>query len=817
VATIVAFTGFEYGTAVGVGTGNPGPFDGITGVVGTDLQVVAGTPVVGSYVGQVTTLNNKNYFWNTTTLGTGKTEIVASFRFMFTTLPTSANDFHAIDVAASTDRAGFYYDPADQKVHAWITSATQAASSTIVANTWYTMSFRFSCIANPNTLDWTFNGVAQTSVSNALGASTISRYALGNRGGTNGVVNFDDLAVSVTSADYPLPIYQVRMVGVDTGGTTTEIGTANATVRFTANGTLDGTHNSANILAALTEVPPLLGATSSGVAQQTAGAGNAVEIPMTTYTLTGGETIAGCRIYLAGWAASALAANLGLRAWNGTAETTLHGDTAAGFDNTSNGAWYAFMYGGVTDQTTLNALTVRMGYSTDVSPVIGAHAIYAEILIVPGAGSTSLADVAGGGSGAGSTTETITTVLKDLAGGGAASGATGPETSTAAIPDLAGGGAGAGSKGPETISTILNDAAGGGAVSGETGPELAGSVLGDLAGGGAASGANTETISTVLTDAAGGGAGAGSTTEATTVGAADTAGGGSGAGGVPPEGVTVALSDTAGGGAGAGSTGSTISTVLSDLAGGGAASGTSVEVGATVLGDVAGGGAASGTSGPETQTSGGGSPVTLADVPGGGAVTGATIETPASGTVVHDTMVYPVLTAALSCLQGLATIWPNAPALFQLRSGNSFTASADSTMDECCAGIAWVRLGTGYPTDNFPIQKVEVGDGTETDWAYQIEFGVQRCIPTQGDDGMYGSVVTSAQWLAVVQQEADDAAMLRKALCCLRDTYHYVNGLPMGNQGIIFGIQTPLENSGPCGGTMQIATVRIPACDCVDN
>lgn len=789
--TIVAFTGFEFGTEAGIGVGL---FDGATGVAGTDYKVVAGTPVVGSYVGQIATLNNKNFFWNTTTLGGTSTSLVVSLRFMFSTLPTSANDFHSIDTAAGTDRAGFYYDPADQKVHAWILSATQAATSTIVANTWYTLQFRYSCSANPNTLDWTFNGTAQTSVSNgSAGATTLTRYALGNRGGATGVVNFDDTAVSVTSGDYPLPMYQVRLIGVDTAGSTSQIGTANATVRFTANGTLDGAHSSSAILTALSELPPLLGATSSGVAQQTAGAGNAVEVPMATYTLTGGEAIAYTRIYVAGWAASALAANLGLRAWNGTAETILHGDTVAtGFDNTTAGAWYAALYTGVTDQTTLNALTVRLGYSTDVSPVIGAHAVYAELLILPGAGGTTLVDAAGGGAASGGTAETITTVLVDAAGGGAASGTSGPESSTVALLDLAGGGAGAGGVRPESIATVLNDAAGGGAASGESGPETAGGSLSDLPGGGAASGGTSETITTALADLAGGGAGAGGTANGTTVALTDAAGGGSGAGGTPPEGSTVALNDAAGGGAGAGSSTGTVTTALADLAGGGAAAGTSTE----------------------TFTSGGGVAVSLNDLPGGGAVSGGTIETPASSELEHDPMIMPILSAMLSCLTSLEPIWPNAPAAYQLRSGNTFVASADSAMDECCSGIAWVRMGPSYPTDDFPIQKTTVENGTETDWAISVEIGVQRCIPTQGDDGVMGSVVTGAQHLAAVQQEADDAYMLRLAACCLRDGYTYTNGQKMGNSGMIIGVQTPLENSGPCGGIMLLVTVRAPACDC---
>jgi hypothetical protein len=772
VSTIVAFTGFEFGTEVGAGAG---PFDGTTGVAGTDFKVVAGTPVVGSYVGQVTVLNNKNYFWNTTTLGTGKTDLVVSRRFMFSTLPGTANDFTSIDVAASTDRAGFYYDPADQKVHAWINAVNVASSFTIAVNTWYTLQFKFSCSTNPNTLDWILNGVSQTQVSNgSVGATTIARYALGNRGGSTGVVNFDDVAVSVTAADHPLPAYQVRMVGVDTGGTTTEIGTANATVRFTANGTLDGTHSSAAILTALSEVPPLLGATSSGVAQQTAGAGNAVEIPMATYTLTGGETIAGCRLYLAGWAASALGANLGMRAWNGTAETILHGDTAAtGFDSTTAGAWYAFMYGGVTDQTTLNALAVRMGYSTDVSPVVGAHAIYAELLIVPGAGGASIADVAGGGAQAGQTgPETISTVLADISGGGAEAGQSGPQATTVAVADVAGGGAEGGGR-LEAITTVLNDVAGGAAIGGGSGPEQAGSSLSDVQGGAALAGQSG------------------------------------------PETITTILADPAGGGAVGGGTANGIATVLADVAGGGAAAGGTTNAISTVLADLAGGGALSGGSGPESETAGGANPVTLADVAGGGAVGGGTIETPAAGTVVHDTMVMPILRAMKVCLQAQVGIWPNPPQLFQVRPGNAFAASADNAFDECCAGIAWVRGAVRFPTEDFPVQKTTVGDSEETDWAVQIEIGVDRCIPTQGDDGVYGSVVTGTQWEAATQQEEDDGLMLRKAACCLRDTFTYTNGLKMGNRGMIIGVQTPLENQGPCGGIMLIVTIRVPACDCI--
>src|ERR1044071_8849059 len=126
-ATLVAFTGFEYGMASGWGTGTAGSrvFGGITGTAGTDVQVVSATPTggVGSYVGQVA-LTAKNFFWDTGALGTSKTALVVSMRFRFTTLPTGDTDFISMDTAATTDRAGFFYQSSTGKIFAWIGATT---------------------------------------------------------------------------------------------------------------------------------------------------------------------------------------------------------------------------------------------------------------------------------------------------------------------------------------------------------------------------------------------------------------------------------------------------------------------------------------------------------------------------------------------------------------------------------------------------------------------------------------------------------------------------------------------------------------------
>ena len=203
---------------------------------------------------------------------------------------------------------------------------------------------------------------------------------------------------------------------------------------------------------------------------------------------------------------------------------------------------------------------------------------------------------------------------------------------------------------------------------------------------------------------------------------------------------------------------------------------------------------------------------TLADA---GAAQDALSASSTTPPVVNDNMVMPVMLGALACLQLKAPLTTNPPQVFRLASGNAFVASADFAADECCAGVAWVRFVTMYPTNNFPIQLVDVTSGPETGFAVQLELGIQRCLPTQGDDGMYGSMVTPTQWTGIVQQEMNDFMTLRKSACCLRDGYvSPVTGFPLGPRGLLLGTEQPLENSGPCGGVSLLVSVFVPSCDC---
>jgi len=182
--------------------------------------------------------------------------------------------------STSEDRVLFFRNSDDKLCIGGHTFTVVTAGPTIVADTWYWIDLKFAISGLTHQVDWKVGGVTQTVHSQTVTSGTISALALGDRFTTNTMTcRYDDVVVSTTSGDYPLGDHKVVLLKPDTGGTTAEIGTANATARFTANGTIDATHNSANILTALSEVPPLIGASATGVAQRTSGTGNAVGIP----------------------------------------------------------------------------------------------------------------------------------------------------------------------------------------------------------------------------------------------------------------------------------------------------------------------------------------------------------------------------------------------------------------------------------------------------------------------------------------------------------------------------------------------------------
>lgn len=387
--TLVALTGFEFGSTAGWATGNAGNkiFDVITG----SPSIVTTTPEDGTYCLEVSATGAaEGIAWGTGTLGASKTHLVTSVVVRFPSALPSA-DLDLIQLQCPGPNYVLRFRNSDDKLCVGLPGGSEVAGPVVVADTSYRIDIHMDVSANPNTIDWQVDGAAQTQFSNAVAADTVFSCDLGwTLSAQTGTVRYDNWAVSTTAADYPLGDFKVIAVKPDTGGsldvstiTTSEWNTfAGSTPTLTA-------WNATTALAAVAELPVDLGAAQDGFCRISGTDADYVGIPFTTYTLTGGETVLGLRMLACCWAATTTAAFHSFASYNGTTATTLFAAADANADNTSTPAWVCKMLttADFDTQAELDALQIRVG-STDTNPDAGVHAVYVEIAVSTGGGAT---------------------------------------------------------------------------------------------------------------------------------------------------------------------------------------------------------------------------------------------------------------------------------------------------------------------------------------------------------------------------------------------------------------------------------------------
>lgn len=172
---------------------------------------------------------------------------------------------------------------------------------------------------------------------------------------------------------------------------------------------------------------------------------------------------------------------------------------------------------------------------------------------------------------------------------------------------------------------------------------------------------------------------------------------------------------------------------------------------------------------------------------------------------VSDPLVMPLAREMLACLdqEVLKVITP--PAYVQLRPGSITDHLLSEHQDECCEGLAWVRPDAFYPASGaFPAQdSAPLPKGTLT-WAVTLELGVVRCAPTPDEH----RIPTAAEWDDTTQAVMDDAAAMRRAICC------FIDAAPGRTRLVLPGLWQPLSIQGGCVGGILPVTVRGQACDC---
>jgi hypothetical protein len=176
--------------------------------------------------------------------------------------------------------------------------------------------------------------------------------------------------------------------------------------------------------------------------------------------------------------------------------------------------------------------------------------------------------------------------------------------------------------------------------------------------------------------------------------------------------------------------------------------------------------------------------------------------------MIADPLVMPLAQELLACLDQEVAKVASPPEFVQLRAGNVVAHLLSTYEDECCQGLAWVRPSAFYPSSGaFPVQDAAPPPKGTLAWAVTLEMGAVRCAPTGDED----SIPTGAEWEATVQAVMDDAAAMRRAICC------FIDARQGRARRVLPGVWQPIDVQGGCVGGILPVTILGPACDCAES
>ena len=207
--TVTWMSGFEAGAISTAGGG----LMAATSITGSST-VTADTTVArsGNYAMKITKASSSTAYVTTPNV-TGAGVVVLRMSVRFNSLPGSDGELARFLTAAGN---GFYMRVSTAGVIStdFNGAGTGASSSSISAGRWYRIDARITVNTNPRTVDWRVNGVAQSQAFSNETASTVNGGVdLGPATTTAVYIGWwDDVAISTTSADYPLPDGHIESV-----------------------------------------------------------------------------------------------------------------------------------------------------------------------------------------------------------------------------------------------------------------------------------------------------------------------------------------------------------------------------------------------------------------------------------------------------------------------------------------------------------------------------------------------------------------------------------------------------------------------------
>lgn len=183
-------------------------------------------------------------------------------------------------------------------------------------------------------------------------------------------------------------------------------------------------------------------------------------------------------------------------------------------------------------------------------------------------------------------------------------------------------------------------------------------------------------------------------------------------------------------------------------------------------------------------------------------------EVPAALPPFEDRVITPVAARLLGCLATQVALWPELirPRHVGLRPGAQAPIGISTSRDECCEGLAWVRLTGVVPssTQNWPSADVVPQGGCGTLMlALNFEIGIVRCAPTPN-----ASKMTSVEaWNMLSERAYLDYITMTRAICCFQAGTSRLT---------LVGAYAPLGVDGNCyGGTISFSVAALP-CNCED-
>lgn len=134
-----------------------------------------------------------------------------------------------------------------------------------------------------------------------------------------------------------------------------------------------------------------------------------------------------------------------------------------------------------------------------------------------------------------------------------------------------------------------------------------------------------------------------------------------------------------------------------------------------------------------------------------------------------DTTLLPIATALLDCLVTELALNIDPPARACLQVANQVIHDVDAGISAdkvCCPGFAYVRIGTVFPSTDFPTPDPRNEKCLSLSRAAEFTAGVVRCIPGMGST----AGPTCDDWELAALHDANDIDALFKAVCCLTGT-----------------------------------------------